>query len=565
MNTIKKKLFGVFSLVLILFITLGTIGLYEMKKINYNVDHIYNQQLNGINYIKEAEYYIVRVEKAEKSVLLAPTLEEKKEHSMHLEEFYSNGIIENLNKFKKISHTEDTVKVDSLINKINEVKKIQLDVISKSINGQTKEALALSNSTNDKFQQIEKITNEIAQDKLKEAKNDYDESLKIYNRDIKMVIGFVAVAFIIGLATSISIASSIISPINKSIEFAKKLAAGDLKNKMNLKLNNELGILINSLNHTGEKLKDIVSHIKFNSTEVTSGSNQLASAIEDTNSVMDEISQKILAITGNIQNIAFSVEEIDTNLQNIASSSNEVSTLTEKAKDDSISLKEYADKGMASVDIAVSSMEDIDNATREVKRSINDLDILSKKIEEIISMISSIAKQTNMLPLNAAIETARAGEHGKGFSVVAEEVRKLAEESAAAADKIESMILEVRSKTELAVNNITITELKVNEGTSVAKNTSSHIKTVISNVTSLVNELNLISKQVFNQAETSQKISKSMSSIVTNVQEVSSASQEISSNVESQVSVIAEISSTSEQLLTMTESLNNMVDYFKVK
>lgn len=180
-------------------------------------------------------------------------------------------------------------------------------------------------------------------------------------------------------------------------------------------------------------------------------------------------------------------------------------------------------------------------------------------------MISIIAKQTNMLALNAAIEAARAGEHGKGFSVVAEEVRKLAEESAAAAYKIESMILEIRSKTELAVNNITITELKVNEGTSVAKNTSSHIKTVISNVTSLVNELNLISKQVFNQAETSQKISNSMSSIVTNVQEVSSASQEISSNVESQVSVIAEISSTSEQLLTMTESLNNMVDYFKVK
>jgi methyl-accepting chemotaxis protein len=99
MNSIKKQLFGAFSLILILFITLGTIGLYEMKNINYNVAHIYNEQLNGVNYIKDAEYNIAIVEKAEKDILLASTIDEKKEHSMHLEESYSKGIIDNLNQF----------------------------------------------------------------------------------------------------------------------------------------------------------------------------------------------------------------------------------------------------------------------------------------------------------------------------------------------------------------------------------------------------------------------------------------------------------------------------------
>lgn len=564
MNSIRKRLFLGFSLILILLVTLGITGLYEMKEINSNVEHIYSDQLNGINYIKEVEYYVVRVENAEKNVLLASTLEEKKEHSMHVEELYSKGIIENLNKFKKIVHKSDTQKIDELIAKVKEVEKLEINIINKSISGNNIEALTLSKEADANFQNIEKIIDEIVKDKLSEAKNSYEESIQIYNKAVELVIGFIIITSIISLTAAIRMSSSIINPLNKSVEFARELAKGNLKNNMNLKLKDELGILINSLNDTGEKLKDIVSQIKSTSTEVTSGSEQLSASIEDTNKVINQIGQKISEISQNIQDIVFSVEEIDTSIQNISESSNEVSLLTNEAKTDSFTLKQYAEKGKNSVDIAVHSMIDIEKATGEVKFSINELDVLSKRIEDITSLITNISSQTNMLALNAAIEAARAGEQGKGFSVVAEQVKKLAEESASAASKIESMILEVRNKTEIAVNNINITESKVKEGSTVSKEAADHINLVIRNLNMLVERINLITNQASNQAVSTEKISKTMNSIVTNAHNVSSASQEINASVESQIAVLDEISSTSEELSSMTENLNGMVGYFKI-
>lgn len=564
MNSIRKRLLLGFSLILILLITLGTIGLYEMKEINQNVEHIYSEQLNGINYIKEAKYYIVRVQNAEKNVLLASTLDEKKEHSMHLDELYSYGIIDNLNSFKKMVHQNDVRKIDGLISKVTEIKKLEMNIVDTSINGNNIEALSLTKEADAKFQDIEKLTDEISKEKLSEAKNSYEKSITIYNKDIKLVIGFVIIASLISILASIIISSSIIKPLNKSVEFASELAKGNLTISMNLHLKNELGVLVNSLNNTGEKIKDIVSQIRSASIEVTSGSEQLSASIEDTNKVMNEIGYKISEISTNIQNIIFSVEGIDTSIQNIAKSSNEVSILTDEAEKDSVTLKEYAEKGKSSVDIAVHSMIDIEDAAKEVKLSINELDILSRKIEDITSMIANIATQTNMLALNAAIEAARAGEHGRGFSVVADQVRKLAEESASAASKIESMILEVRNKTELAVNNINIAESKVKEGSSVSKQTSNHIDLVIENLNMLVERINLISKQASNQALSTEKISKTMKNIVINAHNVGSASQEINAGVESQIAVIEEISSTSEELLSMTENLNVTVGFFKI-
>ncbi|MBC2581705.1 methyl-accepting chemotaxis protein [Clostridium sp. DJ247] len=564
MKSIRKRLLLGFSLILILLITLGIIGLYEMKEINYNVEHIYSEQLNGINYIKEAEYYIVRVQNAEKNVLLASTIEEKKEHSMHLEEFYSSGIIGNLNNLKNIVHQDDFRKIDDLINRITEIQKLEMNIINTSINGNNAEALTLTKEADTKFQDIEKITDEIAKDKLSEAKNSYIQSINIYNRDIKLVIGFIIIASIISLTAAIRMSSSIINPLNKSVQFAKELAEGNLKNNMNLKLKDELGELINSLNNTGEKLKDIVSQIKSTSTEVTSGSEQLSASIEDVNKVMNGIGQKISEISNSIQNTVFSVEEIDTSIQNISESSNEVSILTSEAKIESFTLKQYAEKGKDSVDIAIHSMIDIEKAAGEVKFSINELDVLSKKIEDITSMIGNIATQTNMLALNAAIEAARAGEHGKGFSVVAEQVRKLAEESASAASKIESMILEVRNKTEIAVSTINIAETKVKEGSTVSKETADHINLVIRNTNMLLERINSITKQASNQAISTKKIAKTMKNIVTNAHNVGSASQEITASIESQIAVIEEISSTSEELSSMTDSLNDMVGYFKI-
>lgn len=564
MNSIRKKLFLAFGITTFFMFLLGSVSLYELSQINQNVKVMYHDQVNGLNFIKNAQYYIAIVQRTEKNVILSPTIDEKKEHITHFEEYYSKGIIENLNEFKKMSHESDIKQIDLLLDAINEVKEQQLQSINKSMASKNSEAYAMSKDNSNKFAAIEKTIDKISEHKLEEAMQKYDNSMSIYKKVVTLVVIFTIIALVISILLAITISASIIKPLKKSIDFAKNLADGNLTNSLKIKATDEIGVLINALNNTGMKLKDIVSQIKLNSSEVALGSEQLASAMHNTSITTTEIGQKISNSSDNIQNIVSSVEEINKSIQAISSSSNKVSILADETKTNSFSLKEYADKGRKSVDIAALAMSDVQTSTTEVKSIIDELNVLSNKIGNITSMITNIANQTNMLALNAAIEAARAGEQGKGFSVVAEQVKKLAEESASAANSIENMIIEIQSKTEVAVDSISLTEDKVREGISVSNDTKSQIKLVIDNMNILIEKIEEISLQTVEQAKRANNISENMNGIVVNTQNLSSTTQEINANIEEQTAVIEEVSSTSETLSSMTENLNSIVEYFKV-
>jgi methyl-accepting chemotaxis protein len=564
MNSIRKKLFTGFGITVLLMFLLSVVGLYEMKEINNNVQEMYHDQVRGLNYIKDAQYFIIKVQRSEKNVLLATTVEEKKEHSSHLEEFYTDGIIKNLNEFKSMSHEADMKKIDVIIENITKAKKLQLESIEKSIAGKNDEALVISKESTVIFQDIENSIDDIVSHKTEEATQLYNDSMDIYNKIKFLVIIIAGAALAISIALAIKISSSIIKPLNKSVAWAEEIAAGNLTGNLQIKQKDELGMLVSALNETSNKLKNIVSQIKSTAVDVKSGSENVSFTIENMTMVMNEIGVKINSITDNIQHIVVSVEDVGESAQDISSSSDEVSALASKAKLNSLSFKEYADKGKNSVDVAVTSLLDIETATKEVKHSITDLDTLSKNIGNITSMITSIASQTNMLALNAAIEAARAGEQGRGFTVVAEQVRKLAEESATAANSIDNMITEVKKKTEIAVRNILLTETKVKEGTSVAQVSKDQMKLLIDNMDTLIKEIEEISTQASKQALASENIAKNMNNIIKNTQNLSSSSQEITANIEEQIAVTQEISATSETLSSMTDNLNDMVKYFKV-
>ena len=562
--TIRKKLFFAFGITVVLMFLLSFLGLYDIKQVNHNVEDMYGE-VTAINYIKDAQVNISRVQRAEKNVILAETVEEKKEHIMHIDEDYDNGIIKNLNEYKKLTHATDKDKIDSLLESINKVRKQQDDVVNKSMNNESEEALALSKENTKLFNSIETQIDNIVQNNVQVSEEKHHDSMSIYNNTIKLVVVFSIAALVLSIALTVIISSSILTPLKKSINFAKNLANGDLTNNLSLKSNDELGILTNALNNTGEKLKDIVSKIKNASLEINSGSEQLAYAMENTNQSTNKIGEKIINVTDNIEKIANYVGDVYENGKSISLSAGKVSELAEDAKNNSIAFRNHANKGKESVDITVSAMNDIENATKEVKNTISDLDILSNKIGDITSMISNIASQTNMLALNAAIEAARAGEQGKGFSVVAEEVRKLAEESDSAARNIERMLSDIKAKTDIAVKNISLTETKVNEGTLVANDTENQINLIIENMNTLISSIEEISTQAHSQAVLTESISENMNNILNNVQLVSANSQDINSNIEEQIAVTEEITSTSENLASMTENLNSMVKYFKVE
>jgi methyl-accepting chemotaxis protein len=561
----RKKLLIGFSAIMIIMVFLGVFGLYEMKSINNNVKEIYNVRLKGIYYLKDAHYNIIKAQRAEKNVLLSKTKDEKMEHTMHLDETYTDGIIKNLNLYMDLMAGEgNEAEIEALISKVNDVKKIQSEVIDKSMAGSEDEALALSQNSAKAFDKIDTMITELSQHELAEADDTFKNSNSTYNKSFLIFIGIIFFALIAGAFIMSRMAASVIKPLKRSVRFADELSKGNLNSRIDIRMaNDEIGMLVNSLNNTGEKLSEIVSEIKKSSMGLEESTEQLNMATEESNQVMDEIGVSVGAITDNIEQVVSSIEHISSNLKNIVINSDEVSKLTQEANTESNTLIESAKKGRSSVDILIHNTKDIEKSTNEVHVTIDDLQVLSGKIDNIITVIKDIAAQTNLLALNASIEAARAGEHGRGFMVVAEEVRKLADGSAVAAADIENTIIEVQNKTNIAVQSITITEKKVIEGNQAALVADTNLTIILDSIAQLAEKIRKISVQSEEQANSAENISEHMDQAVINSKDVAQSAHNINGNIGEQIAAIQEISAVSNPLLMMTENLNKMIQYFQ--
>ncbi len=233
-----------------------------------------------------------------------------------------------------------------------------------------------------------------------------------------LMIGLSIAAVLCGLALAWFITRGITLPINRAVQIAQAVAAGDLTSKIDSTARDETGVLLAALKEMNTSLKTIVTEVRsgtdamsVSSSEIADGNMDLSSRTEDQASSLEETASSMEEMTATVRQ----------NAEN-ASQGNKLAALA----------KEAASKGGAVIASVVATMEEINTS--------------SKKISEIIGVIDGIAFQTNILALNAAVEAARAGEQGRGFAVVATEVRNLAQRSAAAAKEIKTMIGESVSK-----------------------------------------------------------------------------------------------------------------------
>jgi methyl-accepting chemotaxis protein len=218
-------------------------------------------------------------------------------------------------------------------------------------------------------------------------------------------------------------------------------------------------------------------------------------------------------------------------------------------------------KSAESVAVQMSSIEETVESSAEAVKKLGDR---SQEIGQIIDTISGIANQTNLLALNAAIEAARAGENGKGFSVVAEEVRKLAEQSKDAAAKIGAMISEVQSETDKAVTAMNKGSQEVKIGAQVVENAGENFR----EITSLVNDVSSQSMEISAAIEEMSASSEQIATAVKNIDQVgkraAGKTQTVSAATEEHSASIEEILAASQSLSNTAKTLHDAVEFFKV-
>lgn len=380
---------------------------------------------------------------------------------------------------------------------------------------------------------------------------------------IILVIVFIVV--ILAVVLSIWFSRRIARPLSEVVAVASSIAAGNLVvNKIAYHQNDEIRELVVAFEQMSVNLRSLISqvgraseHVAVSSAELKEGAEQSAQAINQIASTVSDISQgtqqQVVAVDGAVA----IVEQMSAGIQQVAANSSSVASVSDKANHAAVN-------GRKNLEQAVEQIQSIETTVAYSAKVVAKLGERSQEIGQIIDTISNIAGQTNLLALNAAIEAARAGEHGRGFSVVAEEVRKLAEQSEDAAKRIANMISEVQVDTTEAVTAMNKGTNEVRVGTEVVNRAGlafAEIETLISQV----------SLQMGDIAAAIQQMAAGSHEIVASVKEIERISKDtadqthtVSAAGEEQSASIEEIAASSQALSKMAGELQAMLRKFTI-
>lgn len=356
-------------------------------------------------------------------------------------------------------------------------------------------------------------------------------------------------------------------PILSISEYANSLAEGDLSQAINeryLKRRDELGRLAQAFNKMNINLKKMIGDIILTSEQVAAASEELLASGEQVGETAEQVGTTIESVAAGAEEQSAQVDGTIKNLNNLIQQIEEVESGTDNVKMSADNLNTSVHKGSESVNDSITKIIKLKNDTEEVSRVVSNLGEVSEKIGEIVGLINNIAGQTNMLALNAAIEAARAGEAGRGFSVVADEIRTLAEESEKATAKITELIKAIRTGVGTAISKMSDSIQSVNLSVEAIKSNGEIFEEINDEARKLEEIVANVSENVQTMIKSSQNFVMVMQEIARVSDEFASSSEEVAASSEEQVASTEEIVALSKKLAEFATELTITVNEFKL-
>lgn len=370
-------------------------------------------------------------------------------------------------------------------------------------------------------------------------------------------------AVIIGIIITYFISSYIVNPILKAVSMAEKIAEGNLSVKdIEVNRNDEIGLLALSLNKMKENLREMLAKVSDIAVNLSASSEELSASGEEVATAADQVGQSIQQVASGAEEQSAQVEETTSKISELIEQINQVKVKSQEMDQQADDVMESINNGNDSIENSVEQINNVKNNSKDVAHTINDLGDLSNKIGEIVQLINNIAGQTNLLALNAAIEAARAGEAGRGFSVVADEIRQLAEESETATNQIGSLVKNIQNGVGQAVNKMDDTEEVVNGSVSAIRKTGKSFKNINKAALRLRELIETINDQSERVSSDSQDVEATVKEIASVSQEAASNSEEVAAASEEQSAATEEIVNAADELANMANQLTNAVNKF---
>ncbi|MGG5291525.1 methyl-accepting chemotaxis protein [Pseudomonas shirazensis] len=343
-------------------------------------------------------------------------------------------------------------------------------------------------------------------------------------------------ALLVGVCAAIIITRQITRPLRETMDAVERIAGGDLSSELRVTRRDELGVLQQSISRMGNTLRELIGGIRDGVTQIASAAEELSAVTEQTSAGAN--SQKV-----ETDQVATAMHEMAATVQEVARNAEQASRAATGADDEA----------RAGDRVVGEAINQIERLADEVQRSTDAMNLLqqeSQKIGSVMDVIKSVAEQTNLLALNAAIEAARAGEAGRGFAVVADEVRGLAQRTQKSTEEIEELIASLQNGTQQVANAMLGSRNLTESSVELARKAGGSLE----NITRTVSNIQSMNQQIAAAAEQQSAVAEEISRSILNVRDVS----------EQTAAASDETAASSVELARLGSHLQTLVSKFRV-